>query len=290
MFTTREYLTLLPWDALVQIVNDERYLQLDSKATFLKSFTPLNTMDVEVVLSTHRSADEANILPLVDDQTLQYRRLDLTEFFRQTEVMNVSGLPLPISTQAIVRQLGVRNGIAFDLDDFEHFVIESLTDDTYQLVANPYSLRWVGQLTFRLVSVQTQDLGSGQTVEFPTAHRYPNSDTGKIQGWFYLMPYDFTAYRDELRHLGRVPYYLAGDRLATILRQVTGLGWQCTPSAGSLNLCAAVVNGEARYEVEYHGKATPHYTHKSQFENLLILRLNASYCTDVGGSLLLHYN
>lgn len=290
MFTTRDYLKLSPWDALIQMVNDQRYLQLDAKTTSLTRFTVLTPMTVEVVLETQRSSDEANILPAVPPQVVRLQRLDLATFFRQTEAFDVTGLPLPVNTQTIVRQLGERNAIAFDLDDFDHFNIEQLTDDTYTLAATPYSLRWTGQLTFRLTTPPTLDLGSATVVELPDAFIYPNADTTKTQGWFYLMPYDFTAYRQDLLNLGNGSYSLSGDYLARILTHVTGESWQCHTTPGPHNLCAAVVDDEPRYQVEYNGPTLPRFTPKTGYQRLLVLRLGADYCTDIGGHLLLHYN
>lgn len=293
MFLTRDYLTLPPWDALVQMVNDQTYAQLDAKTTVLKAVKPLGGLTLQVTLAAARSTSDANILPQYPDTTFAYDRLDLETHFHQLTPTNINGYRLPLSTVDLMNDIGARNGIVFDVDDFFHQRLEVYNPGTeIWLEANPNSLRWMGALRLRLVNTIQEDLSTAFTVaEFPNANPYPNGIAGAIQGVFYAMPYDFTVYRDELKNLRpEGDPLLSGKRLAAILQAVSGDPWAFTTTAAPFNLGFNQVDGEVRYRVTYNGPAAARYTHRTDYNRLLILELNPALSTGIYGTLLLHYN
>lgn len=293
MFTTRDYLTLPPWEALVQMVNDQTYAQLNPLTTSLKSVKSLGGRSVEVVIAAARSTSEFNILPIYPDTTFLYDRLDLAAEFKQGVVTNISGYRLPLSTVDLLNDVGVRNGIAFDVGDFLHQRLDVYTPGAeVVLEAHPESLRWVGVLKLRLVNTIQQDIAALLTVsEYPNANPYPNGMAGAIQGAYYAMPYDFTPYRDELKNLKpeALPV-ISCDRLAAVLEAVTGDPWQAKAVAVPYNTAFNMVDGELRYRVAYNGPAVTRYTHRTEYNSVLILELNRTLSTGVYGTLLLHYD
>jgi hypothetical protein len=293
MFTTRDYLTLPPWEALVQMVNDQTYAQLNPLTTSLVSITSLGGRSVEVVIAAARSTSEFNILPVYPDTTFHYDRLDLAAEFKQGVPVNINGYRLPLSTVDLMNDVGARNGIAFDVGDFLHQRLETYTPGAeVVLQAHPESLRWVGSLKLRLVNTIQQDLGLLLKVhEYPNANQYPNGMPGAIQGAYYAMPYDFTPYRDELKNLKPEALPLIScDRLAAILGDVTGDPWQAKAVAVPYNTAFNLVDDELRYRVAYNGPAVTRYTHRTEYNSVLILELNRTLSTGVAGNLLLHYN
>lgn len=293
MFTTRDYLTLPPWDALVQMVNDQTFAQLNPLTTSLKSFKSLGGKSVEVVLAAARSTSEFNILPVYPDSTFAYDRLDLATHFHQLAPTNISGYRLPLSTVDLLTDIGLRNGIVFDVGDFIHQRIEVYSPGAeLVLEAHPDSLRWVGSLRLRLVNTIQQDLGTLLKVtEYPNANPYPNGMAGAIQGAYYAMPYDFTVYRDELKNLKpEAPPGISALRMASILQDVTGDPWMAKAVAVPFNTVFNTVDGEMRYRVAYNGPAVTRYTHRTEYNRVLILELNRALSTGIYGTLLLHYN
>lgn len=143
--TTRDYLRLPPWEALLEIVNDTHNLVLSPHTTTLRNMEVVDTETVEVTLSVNRSTSHRQLLPPFDEHVFQYQRLDLTRFFRVNTPVTVPDVPL--TTKDLVRVLTDRTGVVFDINDFRHQSLDGVTPP-YTLKAHPRSLRWVGQLKF----------------------------------------------------------------------------------------------------------------------------------------------
>lgn len=291
MFTTRDYLTLSPWEALIEIINDEHYLQLDPGTVTLKAFTPLTGTRTEVVVGTSRSTNEANILPVLGDLNFQYDRLRLSDFLRQVVPLNVRDFKLPINTMDVVKKIGQVNNIVFDIDDFQHTLLTSYPSKPVILYAGARSLRWYGNLQFQFINEERTDLSLlTQGAEYPNALSYPGGSEGTIQGPLYSSFFDFSEFREFLLPVKEGGLFPSGNRLAAILGSITGDDWRCNPVASPFNLCTGVRDGEARYTVVYHGPAVKRYTQRSEAGSIIVLQLDKTFCTGVSGTLVLHYD
>lgn len=144
--TTREYMGLRPWEALITMVNDEYGLQLNPETTELVNVEQLDQYQIEVTLAVHRNRDHQQQLPPVSEHTIRYTRVDIGLFFRAKDT------PIPVNdppktTQALISTLTARTGVAFDIDDVIHVPLDDVTPP-YRLKAHPRSLRWVGSIEF----------------------------------------------------------------------------------------------------------------------------------------------
>jgi hypothetical protein len=290
MFDTRGYLKLSPWEALIQIVNDEMYLQLNAQTTTLKSFTAFGGGMTEVVLATSRSSRETNILPVIPDVVVSYKRLFLQDFFRQTVAIELGGFKLPFSTRDLVEHISHQTGIVFDVDDFDHEYITSFPTNDLVLTASERSLRWVGSLVIRIVDTAQVNIGQAATVELPNAFVYPGSDITKTQAIHYTMRFDFTSFREYMHALKLPGQPITGERLASILTRVTGERWVCQDTPTVRNICTDVVQGVPQYRILYAGPATARYTARKDKNWVIVLGLDEQRCTDLTGALRLHFD
>lgn len=291
MLTTTDYLKLSPWEALIEIINQKYFLDLDSATTKMLAFTPGVGTRTAIQLSADRSTRPGNLLPPSMNRTFHYDRLDLTAYFGADPVV-IPGVRAPISTHTLVTRLSAQTGIVFDKNDFVNEIV--MTDAQladYTLLAHPRSLRWVG--TLRLTgsaprtALDTAVTQANLTQVLALSHNQP----GKLEGPHAFMPYDFTVYRHELRAIKPNRLTLPPKRLAAILNDsVSGLGpWVVSGDAVGWNLAHDIVEDEPVYRVLHNGLISARWSPRDDSRYVLVLQLSPTLCTNVGGHLLLHY-
>lgn len=291
MLTATDYLALDPWEALIEIINQKYFLELDSATTKLVQFTPEGGTRTAIRLAAHRSARAGNLLPPSFERTFHYERIDLMAYFGTTPI-EIPNLRAPVSTHTLIERLSTQTGVVFDRNDFVNEIITSdaeLAD--YTLLANPRSLRWVGQV--RLTGTAPKiTLTSLSTVNYPGSLPLSQPEPNRWEGPYLLMPYDFTAYRDELRAIEPNNLTLAPERLIAILTQVTpDLGpWVCQGLYVPWNVGYDVVGDVVWYRVAYNGRTNNRWTPCTEKRRVLVLELNTQLCSNGGGRLLLHYD
>jgi len=284
-FSTAEYLTLDPWTALIRLINDHLYLQLEPRQAKLLKFTPKGNRALEVVINANRGTSNQNILPSLAPVTVTYNRLVLSSWFNKAGGYTLTDLPLPFTTADVMTRLG-GSAVVFDVDDFVQETYRSYPLGSITINAGPKSLRWEGSLTVTVTNTLKLDLALFNGTEVPEAFDYPDGDGSKAQGYFYLNPFDFSEYREVLKPLGKYANTLDGDELAVILSTVSGETWASEPTPQVRNL--ATLSGMP-YKVVYNGPAMERYTARTDLASVIILELDETLCTGVTGGLRLHY-
>ena len=158
MFDVRRYMGMDPWLALVTLISDRTYLNLEPNNCELLELESLGGLATRVVIGTNHGNSSAQLLPPLPKQ-LEYTfdRLNPDSFFRTAdEALVVVGLTLPTNTQAILDRLSVQKEVVFDPDDFESVEVTSFGSVT--LTSKPQSLRWVGTLTLTLANTLQRPL------------------------------------------------------------------------------------------------------------------------------------
>jgi len=286
LFDTAEYLRLEPWVALIKIINDEAYLQLEPYQTKLVSFEALGNQIVKVVVDANRSTSNQNILLPLEPQTFWYTRLILDKYF---EFITLTDIPLPFSTYDLMLKIGELKDIAFDLDDVIHEDYADYPTEPVVITANPKSLRWEGSFKVMVENTLKKDLFVLNNTEVPEALAYPNNDPTKAQGYFYLNPFDFSEYRQELIPLGFYEHTLDGEKLAAIITKLSGQEWVCSKEPHPRNIAYEVIDDQPYYKVVYHGPSIERYTARTDLPRVIVLDINENLCTSLAGAVRLHY-
>lgn len=144
-----DYLSLPPWEALIQMVNDYHALDLNPKLAKLVSMNHVDKDTVKVTIASPRSQRGNVALPPFDYRVVTYHRLDIETFFGEfiQEPFVVS--QYPATTKRITDELSRRSNVKFDINDFRHYIIQDFQDRIY-LEAFPGSLRWTGKVVLTL--------------------------------------------------------------------------------------------------------------------------------------------
>lgn len=281
MYLTRDYLKQSGWVGICNLITNHTNRTVIPSSTELLDLQLINSRDVSITIKRNGSTIE----------TYRYKRLDLSEFFRSTTVLGIPNIQLPLNTYQVMTEIGRINGITFDLEDFE---IEALTtyDRTYTIKAKPTSLRFYGEMQVRLLPNLIEDISSYTKVLQSDTYALPNANTNpkKAIGVYYVTGYDFTEHRELLKVIQMDKPKPPGKKLATILEKVTGFKFTLSTDPKEKNLYMDTVLGIPTYRVAYNGVVLPRYTNRTDIENVLVLNLSPTYCTDIVGHLLIHYN
>lgn len=289
LFDAKHYLRLTPFNALIQIINDQMYAQLEEAFAEIIDFTLLGNQRVKVVIKTRRSKSNQNILPPLDTVTATFKRLLLTDVFDQGMVF--SDLKLPFSTLDIIERLSVLKDVQFDLRDIKHETFDEYPTGPIVINTLASSLRFEGSLSVTVTNGKKMNLSLFQGVEVPSVFTYPNADTEKAQGYYYTNPFDFSKQRDALIPLRTgINNTLEGPLLASYMTALTGEEWVCSPEPAPRNIAFEVDGTVGKYRVRYHGDATERYTARTDLRNVIVLDLSETLCTDVAGAIRLHYD
>lgn len=290
MFTTKDYLSVDPWEAVIGRINDSYNIELEPFTTKLGSIESLGGTRTKVVIVPNQSTNTLNTAPPIERTEYIYDRLDLTSFFRTPTPKDLGGFTLPTSTFKILDAISELNNIKFSLNDFVHVQFDSY-GEVYTLTANPKSLRFVGSINFRLINTTRRLLSTlGNKLEFPTANDFAlGADGTKITGQYTVSAFDFTEDRDFLKVISKDSVWPSGKKLAALMENLTGTPWVCDTEEAEWNIAYDVKNGEARFNVVYNGMVLPRYTPRTDIQRVLVLQLS-ELSTNVDGYLLIHYN
>lgn len=290
MLTTEDYLKLDPWDALIEIINQKYFLQLFSTTTQVVQFIPGSGVDTQIRLKANRSTRGQNLLPPFVERTFRYQRLDLTEYFGSQPIV-ISNVRAPVSTDSLVRKLTQQTGITFTVDDFLNEII--MTDaelNDYTLLANPKSLRWVGQVRISGVSDLT---ALDQVVTQPNAIEqlnYAGVPETKQSAVFHLSRFDFSEYRRELLVMRAGKQVIPHKRIAAILTAVTKEPWVCQSTLSNYNIATDITQEVPQYTVVYNSVVSETWTARKNKRYVMVLQLSPTLCDNLSGHLLIHYD
>uniref|UniRef100_A0AB39CD67 Virion structural protein n=1 Tax=Pseudomonas phage RVTF4 TaxID=3236931 RepID=A0AB39CD67_9VIRU len=292
MYITRDYLKVGSWQAIIDMINDTFNFQLHPGVVKLKEMTKLGPKRTRIEIIPNRSTNPINLMPEITETVFTYDRLNCTEFFRNTIAVDVSGLTLPISTFDILKQIGDRNEIVFEVDDFIHQTFDhysGTTENDFIIEADERSLRFVGHLRVRLKNTTKVDLNQyqGRVFAFPEITVAPTA--GIIDGDYYTNRYDFTEWRQILKDVP-VGLWHHGDLLSDIIQKATLTHFDHSVTPSFINLTNEVVEGVPMVKVLYNGAPTPQWTSREQFNHILVLELSPTYCQGMSGFLRLHYD
>jgi hypothetical protein len=290
MFDVRRYLSMDPFLGLVTMISDRTYLSLEPANCSLEALVSLGGLATKVTIRTNRSTSSAQILPALPKLLeYTYTRLDPDSFFRTaTETLVIDGLTMPTTGQAILDRLSVLTGVVFDIDDFEQLEVSNYGNAT--LVSKPTSLRWVGSLKVSLVNTLKRTLASALNVKSAPLVFRSLGQVGRVADFVYGARYDFTKVRYDMGALIDSPNGVTPQRLANVLLQVTGDDWRCQDAPSTWNLCTKLKGIVPTFEILYAGPPIKLYTPRTDKRNLIVLRIDATRCTALAGSLLLHYD
>lgn len=292
MYITRDYLKVGSWQAVIDMINDTYNFQLQPGVVKLKELKALGPKRTQIEIIPNRSTNPINLMPEITQTVFVYDRLNCTEFFRNTIAVEVSGLQLPISTFDILKQIGDRNDIVFEVDDFVHQTFDhysGITENDFVIQADEHSLRFVGHLKVRLRNTTKVDLDqfAGRVLAYPEITVSP--DPEKVNGDYFTNRYDFTEYRPILKDVP-VGLWHHGDLLSDVILKATGTHFEHNAEPASLNLTYAVEEGIAKAKILYNGAPTPKWTSRLGFNRILVIELSPEYCTGMTGFLRLHYD
>jgi hypothetical protein len=287
---TRDYLQATPWDALIARINDLYQTELEPYSTKLVELESLGGTRTRVVIGPNQVDSETNTAPPIERTEYFYDRLDLATFFKGPTLKQLGGFTLPADSFKILDAISELNDINFTLNDFLHVRYDAF-GQTYQLEANPKSMRFVGAVQFQLVNTSKRLLSNlGSAREFPKANPAPLGTSGTKRAAQYMTSgFDFTGHRDFIKILSKDSVWLDGRKMAAILQDVTKRPWVCSITEAEWNIAYEAKSGEGHLEVMYNGIVLPRFSPRKDMQRVLVLRLS-ELSTNVDGYLLLHYN
>ncbi|MCT7475980.1 hypothetical protein N5V81_13435 [Escherichia coli] len=145
------------------------------------------------------------------------------------------------------------------------------------LIATPTSLGWIGQQQVQLLPGDALLPANFEPLTV-TPYEYPYFNIKVGQGAVYSYPWRFDNFAEEFQRLGAA---ITAERLAQILKTVTGDNWTTYRNPIDFNLREAVV--------VYNGRNKAELPTNPAVDNVLIVELSL-YCLNFGGRLYLHYN
>lgn len=290
MYTTKDYLAVDPWQAVINRINEIYFTELTAYTTELVSLTSVSGTLTKIVVKPNIAQSDRNTMPPVEHTEYLYDRLDLATFFKTPGVANIPSFYLPTTTSKVLKQISELNEIVFTVNDFVEREYDEYSK-VYTLKASPKSLRFVGEVSFQFINTTKQQLSSvGNKLEFPLANAIPlGTVSGTMVGQYLTCGFDFTEHRDTLITLRANEVWLDPRKLAAIIADVTGDPWVCKSDTSDYNTAYNTVNGEASVNVVYNGIVLPRYSPRTDIQRVCILRLS-ELSSNVSGYLLLHYN
>jgi hypothetical protein len=274
------------------MINDKYNFQLQPGIVKLKEMKSLGPKRTQIEIIPNRSSNPGNLMPAITETVFTYDRLNCTEFFRNTVAVNISGLKLPITTFDILKQIGDRNQIVFETDDFVHQTFDHYNapaEPDFIIQADSHSLRFVGHLKVRLVNTTKFNLSSITDVilEFPEVTQKHNPAIKC--GDFVFGRYDFTNWRELLKDTPTGLYHNPG-LIAKAINACTGIRMSIGPQPYTESLVHTLVDDEPHCKVLYHGAPTSLWTARQDCNRVLVIELNPAYSTGMDGYIRLHYD
>ncbi|AWN08869.1 putative virion structural protein [Salmonella phage SPAsTU] len=212
--------------------------------------------------------------------TVFYDRVDFAEMFTDLDGVQPLRVPARLDTvfwmHDVVSLINQYYGLSLRPSDVENTEINRKTW-TVDLIATPTSLGWIGQQVVQLLPGDALLPANFEplTVQ-PYEYPYFNIKVG--QGAIYSYPWRFDNFAEEFQRSGLT---ITMERLAQILKTVTGDSWSTYRNPIDFNLKEAIV--------VYNGRNKAELPTNPAVDNILIVELSL-YCLNFGGRLYLHYN
>lgn len=220
--------------------------------------------------------------PVRGATVVQYNRQPFSKYFTEPDGVNPMVITTPTTANTSHDLLpGIRQFLGIELTE-DDLVLTVIDHDamTVRLEATEESLGWLGGITAKLVPGDGVLADAFLNTSLDSFYAYPNFNTLLGQAPVYSYRYDFSDYMSLLRTVsaGNLPL----DKIAAMMKTVTGNDWQVARSPSDYNLTAAVFR--------YNGlNNNPLYSGNRNYSRVLVLEL-AFYSLKLGGLLFIHYN
>lgn len=288
MLMTEELLKEKPWTAVCNMINNRFGYQLSPYTTKLISFNPVANNRVAIEIERKRSSRETNTVPVLENTSFTYKRLPLN--YLTAVVTEIDGLELPVTAQEALQHLVNDRHWVITSEDLIPLILSDYSE-AYTIQANPESLRFYGSVRVTVNNSNRKDLAYYSKFTFPNSNVLESrSDVSKFNGCYLITCYDFTEHREYLKTINRDTAYPDARRLGSLLNLVTGLEFVGSHIAEKYNITSKIDQGLALAEVVYNGLVIPKYSERKDTTHVLVIKLNPTFCTNVLGTLLIHYN
>ncbi|ANZ49232.1 putative virion structural protein [Erwinia phage vB_EamM_Parshik] len=212
--------------------------------------------------------------------TVYYDRVDFADMFTGVDGIQPMRIPARLDAVFTAHQIvGLINqyyGLSLRANDIVDTDIDRKTW-MMDLIATPTSLGWIGQQQIQLLPGDALlPINFEPVTVMPYEYPYFNTKVG--QSAVYSYPWRFDNYAAEFQNAG---LYITPERLAQILKTVTGDGWMVYRNPVNYNLKEAIV--------VYNGPNKASFPTNPSIDNVLVVELSL-YSLNLGGRLYLHYN
>ncbi|HHS7556208.1 TPA: hypothetical protein ACTPQ1_004498 [Salmonella enterica] len=270
-------------EIILKEVNTENHLDLKvADVVFGVPATPTEQEDIDKAegCNTMVRIQALATANAIGATKVYYDRVDFAQMF--TDIDGVQPLRVPARLDTVYEAhdiVGLINqyyGLKLRKNDVENTEINRKTW-TMDLIATPTSLGWRGQQQVQLLPGDALLPVNFDPVEvMPYAYPYFNTKVG--QGAVYSYPWRFDNYATEFQSAG---LSITPERLAQIMKTVTGDGWSVYRNPINYNLKEAIV--------VYNGVNKAEFPTNPAVDNVVIVELSL-YSLNLGGRLYLHYN
>lgn len=144
-----DYLSVPPWEALLQLVNDNCGLDLKPHSTTLMSLESISE-DGETKVTLTAPRTDNTLRPPFAYRVFKYYRLNLAEVFSDFNGGFIDPDSTVVDTRWVLKWLFSKTGIKFGINDCQHTTVKNM--ETFTLKAHPMSLRWYGEITMTIAS------------------------------------------------------------------------------------------------------------------------------------------
>lgn len=277
-----------PLQALCDSINNLYGFDLEPFSTEIVDLKDLGNGLTEVTIDRKISKSQFNQLPELSVKTFRFKRINLSTLDIPTSINYHN---LPVTGYTLLIEHFKNNGIYLSKDDIDNLDITDY-ETNYTVKAKTGSLRFIGEFTFRVTPLNKINISSLAQFRFPELEIIDNAnDVTKINGSVYLRHLDFSFYSDVLTNITDGSEYPDANLLSSIISKVSGITFTASSSLTENNITHSVrPDGVTLYKVLYNGKCKPEYNPRTDLDNVLILELNPTYCSNVLGWLMLHYN
>lgn len=148
-----DYLSVPPWEALLQLVNDNCGLDLEPHSTVLMSLESLSD-DGETKVTLTAPKTDNTLRPPFSYRVFKYYRLNLAEVLSGYDGGFIDPDNVVVDTRWVVNWLSAKTGIPFDINDYQHVTVKNM--ETFTLKAHPMSLRWYGEISMTIAPSITE--------------------------------------------------------------------------------------------------------------------------------------
>ncbi len=289
MLITEDLLKEHPLEALCNMINSKFFLELEPFTTKIVSLVKLTDGATEVTIDRKVSTREDNQFPKVSNKVFVYNRLNLRRLSPIVPLTLVSS-ELPVSLFKLLEKHCIESDIVLDKTDIEDLDIMEYDKD-YSVAAGESSLRFYGDLQVKVVMGVKQSIAPATVVTFPSFYAPDNiSNLSIFSAAASTYHVDFTMAREFLRYIKPGGIYTNIKELARLISKYTKLDFVSKPYIARNNLTHEVIDDLPRYNVIYNGPTGLNFPARKDLSNVLIIKLNPTYCNGMIGNLMLHYN